>query len=606
MEKPRRFLSSRHTARAALGMPRGKRAIGDILRGKRDDVDMADAEVSRDAPDPSPRRAPQTTTTTKTFSVPAPPDLDPARRLLFGWSLRRFLDTRPPSTVVTVPRSATVGEAMAALARHGILSAPVLDEKNEHFHGFVSCLDIVNAFVDALDPALTRRSYVCTRTREQRMAELDVIAEDFLDARSAKIKTSPDGKLVYRGHGDDATMLDVVSHGFFFRRLSDFSPKGSAPLHCATIEPAAPLTSTQRDARREAAQSRERDKGGGSSETAQAPDFAAAAAIEAQAFTRTVGVCHRVAVFEHDEAADAMRVVAIVSQLDVLRFLSRKVDALGPKLADASLEELGLVGGGPIAEAVEFESEDGPNGATVRTRITREPLDDLQKTTRTTIARVGAVITAPWDATALECFKLMRERNVSAVGIVDHAGELVANLSASDMRRLDRESFRLLALPVAEFISRRKGDAIGRRDAPFAEARRLDELDMNDVEEGAAARSSSAAKRAREKKPDGFSFESFSSRQLETIESSRVFRSPRSPVVSDRTFVELVFARSTTTLRKALSLFARHGIHHVYVVDDDDAPVAVLTPTDVLRLFAVDDDDSKWHNAWHGEGAIAA
>ena len=157
-------------------MPRGKRAIGDILRGKRDDVDMADAEVSRDAPDPNPRRAPQTTTTTKTFSVPAPPCLDPARRLLFGWSLRRFLDTRPPSTVVTVPRSATVGEAMAALARHGILSAPVLGENNEHFHGFVSCLDILNAFVDALDPALTRRSYVCSRTREQRMAELDVIA----------------------------------------------------------------------------------------------------------------------------------------------------------------------------------------------------------------------------------------------------------------------------------------------------------------------------------------------------------------------------------------------------------------------------------------------
>jgi CBS domain-containing protein len=589
-------------------MPRGLRAIGDILRGKRGDVDMSDDEVTRDALegdlDEDQRRALKTATTAETTFTP--PDLDPARRLLFGWSLRRFLDTRPPSTVVTVPRTATVGEAMAALARHGILSAPVLDEKNAHFHGFLSCLDILHAFVDGLDPALTRGSYVASRTREQRMAELDLIAEDFLDAGCTKIRTSPDGRLVYKGHGDDATMLDVVSHGFFFRRLSDFSPKGSAPLHCATIEPAAPLTSTQRDARREAAQSRERDKGGGSSETAQAPDFAAAAAIEAQAFTRTVGVCHRVAVFEHDEAADAMRVVAIVSQLDVLRFLSRKVDALGPKLADASLEELGLVGGGPIAEAVEFESEDGPNGATVRTQITREPLDDLQKTTRTTIARVGAVVTAPWDATALECFKLMRERNVSAVGIVDHAGELVANLSASDMRRLDRESFRLLALPVAEFISRRKGDAIGRRDAPFAEARRLDELDMNDVEEGAAARSSSAAKRAREKKPDGFSFESFSSRQLETIESSRVFRSPRSPVVSDRTFVELVFARSTTTLRKALSLFARHGIHHVYVVDDDDAPVAVLTPTDVLRLFAVDDDDSKWHNAWHGEGAIAA
>jgi CBS domain-containing protein len=208
-------------------------------------------------------------------------------------------------------------------------------------------------------------------------------------------------------------------------------------------------------------------------------------------------------------------------------------------------------------------------------------------------------VTAPWDTTALECFKLMRDRNVSALGVVDDAGELVANLSASDLRRLDRESFRLLALPVAEFISRRKGDAIGRRDAPFAEARRLDELDMNDAEEGAAALADAAA-RARE---DAI-FARAPGARLETTESSRVFRSPRSLGVDtlDRTFVELVFARKSTSLRKALSLFVRHGIHHVYVVDDDDKPVAVLTPTDILRLFAVEDDDAKWHNAWYGDG----
>ena len=193
-----------------------------------------------------------------------------------------------------------------------------------------------------------------------------------------------------------------------------------------------------------------------------------------------------------------------------------------------------------------------------------------------------------------DSFKLMRDRNVSAVGVVDHAGELVANLSASDLRRLDRESFRLMALPVAEFISRRKGDAIGRRDAPFADARKLDELDLNDVEEGAAALADTAS-RAREE--DGFSTE----RRFETTD--RLIRSPRSlGSTTDRTFVELVFARKSTSLRKALALFARPGIHHVYVVDDDDKPVAVLTPTDILRLFAVEDDDAKWHNAWYGDG----
>ena len=582
-------------------MPRGKRAIGDIVRGKRDDLNMADAEVARDAAEEDQRRAVNDTTTTETFTRPAPPDLDPARRLLFGWSLRRFLDTRPPSTVVTVPPTATVGEVMAALARHGILSAPVLDKTNAHFHGFVSCLDILHAFVDGLDPALTRRSYVARTTREQRMSELDLVAEDFLEMRRARIPASPDGRLVYKGHGDDATLLDIVSHGFFFRRGERGEVLRSAPLHCATIEPAPPLTSTQRDARREAAESRGRDSE--SSETAQPPDFAAAAAIEAQAFTRTVGVCHRVAVFEHDEAVDAMRIVTIVSQLDVLKFLLRKVDAMGEKLADASLEELGLVGGAAThAEADRRdEIEDESDAAAARDRIVRG--------TRTTIARAGSVVTVPWDAIALECFKLMRDRNVSAVGVVDHVGELVANLSASDLRRLDRESFRLLALPVAEFISRRKGDAIGRRDAPFAEARKLDEMNLSDVAEGDAALAD-AAERAREAddETDAHASNGFlAERPFETSDSGRLISSPPSlGVTSDRTFVELVFARKSTSLRKTLSLFARHSIHHVYIVDDDDKPVAVLTPTDVLRLFAVDDDDSEWHETWKRENTVIA
>ena len=238
----------------------------------------------------------------------------------------------------------------------------------------------------------------------------------------------------------------------------------------------------------------------------------------------------------------------------------------------------------------EFESEDGPNRPAARV---------ARGTTRTTIARVGSVVTAPWNATALECFKLMRDRNVSALGVVDDAGELVANLSASDLRRLDRESLSDCWRSPVSFISRRKGDAIGRRDAPFAEARRLDELDMNDAEEGAAVLADAAA-RARE---DDI-FAQAPGARLENAESSRVFRSPRSLGVDtlDRTFVELVFARKSTSLRKALSLFVRHGIHHVYVVDDDDKPVAVLTPTDILRLFAVEDDDAKWHNAWYGDG----
>ena len=62
---------------------------------------------------------------------------------------------------------------------------------------------------------------------------------------------------------------------------------------------------------------------------------------------------------------------------------------------------------------------------------------------------------------------------------------------------------------------------------------------------------------------------------------------------SSRTFVELIFARADTTLRRVLHLMTTHGIHHVYVLDDDDRPVAVVTPTDVLRLLVVEDEDRR-------------
>lgn len=65
-----------------------------------------------------------------------------------------------------------MGGAMAKLARHGILAAPVIDEKNLQFYGFVSCLDILHAFMGSIDPALTRHSYTERITREQRMVRV--------------------------------------------------------------------------------------------------------------------------------------------------------------------------------------------------------------------------------------------------------------------------------------------------------------------------------------------------------------------------------------------------------------------------------------------------
>lgn len=95
---------------------------------------------------------------------PAALDLDPARRLLFSWSLRRFLDTRPPSAVVQLSRDDTVGGAMAKLARHGILAAPLVDEPNMHFYGYVRAArpHAPESYDDAPSSPRTRRTRLRT------------------------------------------------------------------------------------------------------------------------------------------------------------------------------------------------------------------------------------------------------------------------------------------------------------------------------------------------------------------------------------------------------------------------------------------------------------
>jgi len=50
---------------------------------------------------------------------------------------------------------------------------------------------------------------------------------------------------------------------------------------------------------------------------------------------------------------------------------------------------------------------------------------------------------------------------VSGVGVTDHDGEeLIANLSASDLRRIQPEHFGMLGLPVAELLALLHGGAI--------------------------------------------------------------------------------------------------------------------------------------------------
>jgi len=58
--------------------------------------------------------------------------------------------------------------------------------------------------------------------------------------------------------------------------------------------------------------------------------------------------------------------------------------------------------------------------------------------------------------TAIEGYKLLNEKQVEAIPIVDEDGKIVGNLSASDLRGLSHDLFTKIRLPVMEFISKQK------------------------------------------------------------------------------------------------------------------------------------------------------
>lgn len=116
-------------------------------------------------------------------------------------------------------------------------------------------------------------------------------------------------------------------------------------------------------------------------------------------------VVHRLAVFDaHGE------VKHILSQTDIIRTLNSHVGALGPA-ADSTLETLGLV---KLAHP--------------------------------------ALTVDPHEPALIAMDKLLQQQ-MGGAPVVNSNGELVANLSISDLRGLGSQHWGALALPVAEFLA---------------------------------------------------------------------------------------------------------------------------------------------------------
>lgn len=205
-------------------------------------------------------------------------------------------------------------------------------------------------------------------------------------------------------------------------------------------------------------------------------------------------VCHRIAMFDaHGE------VTAIISQSDVVAWLVRNEQHLGRDL-ERTVEELGLLTGKPPVFSVN-----------------------------------------PYDPT-LVAYAGMSRAGVSGAPVVADTGEMIANLSISDLRALTAEHFGALALPVAEFLA----------------------LEHHTAYVGYAVQGNIA-----DKQP--------------------LFTSSRHHGGPQKGDIALYTISPKATLRQVLHSYVEKNIHRLYVTGQSGGPLkvdSVLTLTDVLRYFA--------------------
>jgi len=62
------------------------------------------------------------------------------------------------------------------------------------------------------------------------------------------------------------------------------------------------------------------------------------------------------------------------------------------------------------------------------------------------------VISVPSSTTALECFKQMSVEKVPALAIVDNSNKIIGNISASDLRGINKRKLLKVVSPVTEFL----------------------------------------------------------------------------------------------------------------------------------------------------------
>lgn len=86
-----------------------------------------------------------------------------------------------------------------------------------------------------------------------------------------------------------------------------------------------------------------------------------------------------------------------------------------------------------------------------------EPIFDLAVSSLPSLGGTKKIMAMLHEHSALHGFRTMFIDNIQAVPVVNRQGQIVANLSASDMRGISVDNLKTLSLPVFEFL-----ESIGR------------------------------------------------------------------------------------------------------------------------------------------------
>ncbi|KAI8833859.1 hypothetical protein BJ741DRAFT_611374 [Chytriomyces cf. hyalinus JEL632] len=139
--------------------------------------------------------------------------------------------------------------------------------------------------------------------------------------------------------------------------------------------------------------------------------------------------------------------IAMVTQMDLLRFINAHAEAIAPsalaRLYSCGVEDV-------LAYAKRQASSD---------RDPKQLRSDGVTVLNSIHVNENNVVVVGSQVTALQAFRVMYVHRVSAVAIVSRQGEIVANLSASDLRGVtgDMECLQSFLLPVFEFLETRSG-----------------------------------------------------------------------------------------------------------------------------------------------------